>query len=188
MEIYRGDIFYVAKGKYQSSEQGGERPAVVVSNNSCNHFSDCVEIVYLTSQTKKPLPTHVEVVCRCLSTALCEQIYTVHKDRLTDYVRSCTADEMRRIDNALKISLGLGKETPPEDESATESHYMTGGNVAELKARVECLTKNLDELEKHRLEQKNTIESMTNTGMKLMTERDIYKKLYEELLERVTSA
>lgn len=166
MEIYRGDIFYVAKGKYQSSEQGGERPAIVVSNNTGNHFSDCVEVVYLTSQHKKSsLPTHVEVVCRCLSTALCEQIYTVHKDRLTDYVRSCTADEMRRIDDALKISLGLGKETPPEDESVTESHYKSDEYVLGVE----------EEIRKEDI-------------IKLATERDIFKKLYEELLERVTSS
>lgn len=160
MEIYRGDIFYVAKGKYQGSEQGGERPAVVVSNNSCNHFSDCVEIVYLTSQTKKPLPTHVDVVCRCLSTALCEQIYTVSKDRLKDFVRTCTADEMQRIDDALVISLGLDKETPSKEESVTESQN-------------KCDT---------------PIKTPSEEFVRLTAERDIFKKLYEELLERVTSS
>ena len=161
MEIYRGDIFYVAKGKYQSTESGGERPAIVVSNNTGNHFSDCVEVVYLTSQHKKSsLPTHVEVVCRCLSTALCEQIYTVHKDRLTDFVRTCTADEMQRIDDALKISLGLGKETPSKEESVTESQNKSD----------------------------TPIKTPSEEFVRLTAERDIFKKLYEELLERVTSA
>lgn len=63
MEIYRGDIFFVKRNdnnRQKNSEQYDERPAIVVSNNKCNEFSPVVEVVYLTTQEKKPLPTHVE--------------------------------------------------------------------------------------------------------------------------------
>ena len=109
MDIKRGDIFYVSKGRSNSygSEQEAERPAVIVSNDTGNYYAPVVEIVYLTTQEKKPMPTHVDVMCRVPSTALCEQIQTIYKDRLGDYIRSCTDEEMQAIDKALMVSLGL---------------------------------------------------------------------------------
>lgn len=109
MEIYRGDIFYISKGKTRTygSEQEPDRPAVIVSNNTGNHFAPVVEVVYLTTQEKNQMPTHADVLCKVPSVALCEQIFTVHKDRLGDYIRSCTEEEMKGIDKALMVSLGL---------------------------------------------------------------------------------
>lgn len=116
MEIRRGDIFNVMNGgRFAGGATiSGFRPAVVVSNNMGNHFANCVEVVYLTSQEKKPLPTHASVMCRVPSTALCEQIDTVGKEKLGEYVRTCTDAEMKRIDAALLVSLGLN--TPGSDQ------------------------------------------------------------------------
>ena len=112
MEIKRGDIFFIAKGNSNTigSEQYPDRPAIIVSNDKCNEYSPCVEIVYMTTQEKKPLPTHVEVMCHVPSIALCEGVQTISKDRVGDYIRSCTDREMRDIDDALLISLGLDSE------------------------------------------------------------------------------
>lgn len=106
-EIFRGDIFYITHDSFVGSEQKSGRPGVVVSNDLANKFSPNVEIVFLTSQEKKPLPTHVPVVARVPSTALCENIQTVSKERLSNFIRSCTTSEMKNIDNALRCSLGL---------------------------------------------------------------------------------
>lgn len=77
-EIYRGDIYYIMPFyTVTGSEQRAGRPGVVVSNDINNRHSPNVEIVFLTSQEKKPLPTHVPVMCRVPSTALCENIQTV---------------------------------------------------------------------------------------------------------------
>lgn len=98
MNIYRGDIFYIKKNdnnRFQGSEQYDERPAIIVSNNKCNEFSPVVEVVYLTTQEKKPLPTHVEVMCRVPSTALCEQVFSINKGRLSGYIRTCTENTQR---------------------------------------------------------------------------------------------
>ena len=79
-EIYRGDIYYIMPFyTVTGSEQRTGRPGVVVSNDINNRHSPNVEIVFLTSQEKKPLPTHVPVMCRVPSTALCENIQTVSK-------------------------------------------------------------------------------------------------------------
>lgn len=60
-EVYRGDIYYIATGGYVGSEQKAGRPGIIVSNDTANKHSPNVEVVFLTSQEKKPLPTHVDV-------------------------------------------------------------------------------------------------------------------------------
>lgn len=78
-----------------------------MSNDLANKHSPNVEVVFLTSQEKKALPTHVEVIARVPSTALCENIQTVSKERLSDFIRFCTTSEMKAIDKALLHSLGI---------------------------------------------------------------------------------
>ena len=110
MEVCRGDIFYITGcgGKIYDSEQKQNRPAVIVSNEKANKFSPVVEVVFLTSSEKaKWLPTHVDVICRIPSVALCEQITSISKSRLGEFVRSCTDAEMKKIDEALMVSLGI---------------------------------------------------------------------------------
>ena len=57
MSINRGDIFYVNPSETVGSEQRSGRPAIIVSNPLCNEHSPVVEVVYLTCQYKKPMPT-----------------------------------------------------------------------------------------------------------------------------------
>lgn len=122
MDIYRGDIFYVKKGGYNvGSEQEAGRPGVIVSNNINNSHSSTVEVVYLTTQEKPPLPTHVQINSRVPSTALCEQIWSVSVDRLGDWIKECTEEEMAQIDNALMISLGLGADEEELKEAPKKS-------------------------------------------------------------------
>lgn len=112
-EIYRGDIYYIMPFyTVTGSEQRAGRPGVVVSNDINNRHSPNVEIVFLTSQEKKPLPTHVPVMCRVPSTALCENIQTVSKERLSTFIKSCTTKELKNIDNALLVSLGINSPFP----------------------------------------------------------------------------
>lgn len=108
--IQRGEIYYVEKldTENMGSEQRANRPAIIVSNNLCNKHSPVVEIVYLTTQPKREMPTHVPInSAKYPGTALCEQIHSVAVERLGDYVGRCTRDEMAQIDEALCASLGL---------------------------------------------------------------------------------
>ena len=107
--IKRGDVYYIVKkNDVCDSEQRAGRPAVVVSNDKANEHSDVVEVVYLTSKYKKPMPTHVPVTSTSRnSIALCEQISSVSVNRLGDFLCRCTDDEMQVIDYALAISVGL---------------------------------------------------------------------------------
>lgn len=81
---------------------------MIVSNDICNDVSPVVEVIFLTSRRKNRLPTHVMVECELYSTALCEQITSVDKTRLLEYVGRASPTEMEQINEALKISLGIG--------------------------------------------------------------------------------
>lgn len=108
-DFKRGDIFYV-QSYYQEegSEQKAGRPGIIVSNDKGNATAPVVEIVYLTSQPKNDMPTHVSIRSSTRpSIALCEQITTVAKSRLGSYVGTCSESEMQCIDIALAISLAI---------------------------------------------------------------------------------
>lgn len=95
------------------SEQGGPRPAVVVQNDIGNKHAPTVIIAPVTSKTKKTnLPTHVKLTSKCLernSMVLLEQIKTIDKSRIESYIGTLTDEEMKMIEKALRISLGMGR-------------------------------------------------------------------------------
>lgn len=107
--VCRGEIYHIHRAETVGHEQRGDRPAVIVSNNTGNEHSPVVEVVYLTTQDKNPLPTHVQIRSSPrYSIAMCEQIVTVDKSRLGDFLGRATEDEMQRIDKALAVSLEIG--------------------------------------------------------------------------------
>lgn len=107
--VKRGDIFYIQNAKFYPGdmENTGARPGVVVSCDELNARSPMVEVVYLTTKEKRPMPTHTSVMCKIPSTSLCENIDTVPKERLTDFIRSCTDTEMAAINQGILHSLGI---------------------------------------------------------------------------------
>lgn len=112
-QYYRGEIYYIAPRDSLGSEQFGGRPGIIVSNDMNNEYSRTVEVVLLTTRDKKPLPTHVKIEsAKYPSTALCEQIDTIDKDRIGNYVGSVTAKEQKAIDEALIVSLMLDMGKP----------------------------------------------------------------------------
>ena len=108
--VKRGDIYFIAGTATTGSEQGGDRPAIIVSNDIGNRFAPIAEVVYLTTPKKAGLPTHVFIgSAERPSVALCEQIVTVSKRRIERYVGRVTEEEMDKIDKALQKSLGIHK-------------------------------------------------------------------------------
>ena len=109
--IKRGDIWWYRYDGAYSSEQSGVRPCVIVSNDKANEHSPIITAVPLTTAYKKRLPIHAVIKSSGeTSIALCEQIYSISKERLTYKLGTCTDDEMRWIDKCLEIQLGLRKD------------------------------------------------------------------------------
>ena len=111
--IHRGDIYYADLTPATGSEQGGNRPVLVVQNNVGNHHSPTVIAAAITGYVKgKHQPTHVRLkgaACGLFrdSTVLLEQLRTLDKSRLGEYMGSIGKDKMREVDAALSVSVGL---------------------------------------------------------------------------------
>ena len=117
--IRRGEIYYIESGfQTTGSEQRPGRPAIIVSNDMNNELSSTVEVVYLTTQPKHNLPTHVAI--RSLkrdSIALCEQITSVAVERVGDFCGEVSDSELRAVEAAMRTSLGLDDDAPVVDET-----------------------------------------------------------------------
>lgn len=110
MQIKRGDIFYAYLGQTVGSEESGYRPVLVVQNDIGNKYSPTVIILPLSSKKKKYLPVHIGYNSDFLpknSTILAEQIRTIDRKRLDIYLGKTDEITMRKVDEALKISLGV---------------------------------------------------------------------------------
>lgn len=113
MIVKRGEVYYADLSPVIGSEQGGIRPVLIVQNDMGNKYSPTVIISAITSQiTKAKLPTHVEVSANTWgfekdSVILLEQIRTLDKKRLREKITVLDNEIMKKIDKALKISLGL---------------------------------------------------------------------------------
>lgn len=165
----RGEIYYIEPSySEEGSAQRGYRPAVIVSNNQNNRYSNVVEIVYMTTKPKKELPTHITTRSTGkLSTVLCEQIYTVSIERLGKCIGQLTESEIISLDTALAISLGI--------------------DFGSLNAAPVMREPTKEELEKLIAETRVTYEPFdpTEVIVRLETERDLYRTLYNELLDNL---
>lgn len=120
--IKRGDIYYAELNPVIGSEQGGTRPVLIISNDIGNRHSPTVIVAAITSRvhTKAKLPTHTAIRdfegLNKDSIILLEQIRTIDKKRLQEYIGMLSESEMARVDKALAISISLNNR--PERECA----------------------------------------------------------------------
>ncbi len=111
--IRRGDIYYANLRNSIGSEQGGIRSVLVVQNDTANQYSPTLIVAPITAAKKRRMPVHVPIFrsggLPKNSTVLAEQIRTVDRSRLLEYVGSLDALLMKSVDNAIKISLGVNQ-------------------------------------------------------------------------------
>lgn len=117
----RGQVYYADLNPVTGSEQGGVRPCLIIQNDMGNTHSPTIIIATMTTQSKNKLPTHVSVseddYCLNINTTiLLEQLRTIDKRRLRDFVGRLSNSTMQKVDEALHISLALNKERKEETE------------------------------------------------------------------------
>lgn len=187
--IRRGEMYYIYKEPYShayGNEQEPGRPAIIVSNDMNNQYSRVVEIVFLTTQEKKPLPTHVAITtAKRDSIALCEAVYSVDKGRLGSRVGTVPEDTMRKIDEALCISLGINVDVNGSLALKTwcEAYDKRGSDiqVPKQEPKTEQGTEKTIPAE---TKAKPVDVKLTPEYIKVKAERDVYKQLYQELLAK----
>jgi len=113
MNIKRGEIYYADLSPVIGSEQGGERPVLIIQNDIGNKYSPTVIAAAITSQRDKTkLPTHISVdAVECGlakdSIVLLEQVRTIDKKRLKEKMGALDINAMGQVDKALTVSFGL---------------------------------------------------------------------------------
>lgn len=181
MEIRRGDILYIEKrNDTVGHEQWSGRPGIVVSNDTINRAESTVEIVYMTTQPKKQSPLHIPIFAMGrTSTALCEQIWTISTERVQNKGENI-GDQIRKIDRALMVSLGLDgkskeKEKPWNELSVDEAFARARRNINAAADAAE----------------KSSIEDMAKTMQDIRESKpwkakyEVLRELYDSLVDRV---
>ncbi len=113
MSIKRGDIFYADLNPAKGSKQAGRRPIIVIQNNVGNEKAPTVIIAPLTTKNfLKEYPTNVYLKKGIAnikedSVVLLSQIRTIDKNRLEKKVGSISGELLGKVDEAIKVSLGL---------------------------------------------------------------------------------
>ena len=109
----RGDVWLAKLDPTIGSEQGKTRPVVIIQNDVGNEYSPAVIIAAITTALgPKEYPTEVQVKApeRGLkkdSVILLNQIRTIDKQRLIERWDKLNPEIMNKVDEALKVSLGL---------------------------------------------------------------------------------
>lgn len=113
-QLRRGDIYFADLSPAVGSEQNGCRPVLIIQNDQGNRCSPTVIVAAITGHIKaKRLPTHVlldpkNCCVKMHSTILLEQIRTLDRSRLKNYVGRLPHAKMQDVDAAICASIGIG--------------------------------------------------------------------------------
>lgn len=104
----RGDVYWVNLDLIMGTEIKKKRPCVIVSPNAANEVASRVIVLPITSSTERVFKFQVLLeINKKRGKILTEQIRTIDKMRLGDKIGSLDDETMGKLEQALKISLGL---------------------------------------------------------------------------------
>jgi mRNA interferase MazF len=96
-----------------NSVQRGIRPALIIQNDIGNKHSPTLIVAPLTTRKKRDMPTHLIMLkekykfLKSDSIVLLEQIVTVGKEKVGDYIGRLDTKDIVKLNTAISISLGL---------------------------------------------------------------------------------
>ena len=108
----RGDIVQARFDPVEGSEQGGIRPAVVLSPDRFNLRANVLVLAPLTTKNLDRVYPHEALIAAGdgvprESKALLTQIRVLSKSRILSFYGHASDDTMRAVDAALAIAVGL---------------------------------------------------------------------------------
>lgn len=110
-QINQRDIYYCDFGDNDGSEQSGERPSLIISNDLGNVNSDTIIVLPITSKKKKDLPIHYILYKNVYpffkdeeNTVLTEQVRCVSKKKLHKKMGQISVEDFNNIVMILNVN------------------------------------------------------------------------------------
>ena len=108
MKIKRGDVFWVSFDPSIGGEIKKKRPAVVVSTDKANPYLNRVVVIPFSSKTSRIYPSEAKILFQGKENkAMADQIRTISKRRLISKIGSLPLEEMKKIEDKIKLFLEL---------------------------------------------------------------------------------